>query len=121
MARPKGRVASAARVSRSAATAGSSFDRLRMSGKPQYLKARLSDAVTLVYTEIGWDNIGGNVSEKKMLKDYLKSAMKRANIEKMDDGRYFGHVEGFPGPWADGDTEEECRRELEEVFEEWLV
>ncbi len=56
-----------------------------------------------------------------MLKDYLTKAMKKAQIEKMEDGRYFGAVQGFPGPWADGDTEEECRKELEEVFEEWLV
>lgn len=57
----------------------------------------------------------------KPLTEYIEKALHRAKVEKMEDGRYFGHLEGFPGPWAEADTEEECLKELRTVFEEWLV
>ena len=56
-----------------------------------------------------------------MLTEYIEKAIARAEIEKMEDGRYFASIPNFKGVWADGDTSEECLRELRIAFEEWLV
>ena len=56
-----------------------------------------------------------------MLTEYVERAMERKRVEKPEDGRYFAFIPGFKGPWADGDTEEGCLRELRSAFEEWLV
>ncbi|MBU0606451.1 MAG: type II toxin-antitoxin system HicB family antitoxin [Armatimonadetes bacterium] len=39
----------------------------------------------------------------------------------MEDGRYFGHVVAMPGVWAEAATLEACRRELQEVAEDWML
>ena len=56
-----------------------------------------------------------------MLTDYIEKAMGLAQVEKMEDGRYFGAIPGFLGLWADGDTQKKCLRELRHSLEEWLV
>jgi predicted RNase H-like HicB family nuclease len=56
-----------------------------------------------------------------VISDYLREAMARARVERMEDGRYFGRIEGLQGPWADGDTPQECLEALRAVLEEWLV
>ena len=57
-----------------------------------------------------------------MFAEYLQAAMKRAEFEVLeDDGSIFGSVPGFRGAWANAPTREECRRELEEVIEEWIL
>jgi len=38
-----------------------------------------------------------------------------------DDGTFYGEVVGFNGVYANADTLEACRDELEEVLEEWLL
>ena len=48
--------------------------------------------------------------------------MRRAKYEILpDDGTYYGEIPGFHGVWANADTLEECREELQEVLEEWIV
>lgn len=57
-----------------------------------------------------------------MLTKYLHAAMRRAKYEILpDDGSYYGEVPGFPGVYADAQTLEACRDELEEVLEEWIL
>jgi predicted RNase H-like HicB family nuclease len=56
-----------------------------------------------------------------MLTEYIEKAVSLAQIEKMEDGRYFAAIPGFKGLWADGDTRDECLSELRSSFEEWLV
>jgi len=57
-----------------------------------------------------------------MFAEYLKAAMKRARFEVLeDDGSIYGSVPEFPGAWANAPTENECRRELEEIIEEWIL
>jgi predicted RNase H-like HicB family nuclease len=56
-----------------------------------------------------------------MLTEYIEKAMSLAQIEKMEDGRYFASIHGFKGLWADGDTQDECCSELRDCLEEWLV
>ncbi|MCW5961224.1 MAG: hypothetical protein KIS76_13755 [Pyrinomonadaceae bacterium] len=56
-----------------------------------------------------------------MLTDYIKAALKKAHYEILeDDGTFYGEIPGFQGVWANAETLEQCRDELEEVLEEWL-
>lgn len=56
-----------------------------------------------------------------MLSKYILSAMKKASYEILeDDNTYYGDIPGFKGVYANADTLEGCREELEEVLEEWL-
>ncbi len=57
-----------------------------------------------------------------MLTQYLRAALRRARYEILeDDGSYYGEIPGFQGVFANADTLEECREELEEVVEEWVL
>jgi predicted RNase H-like HicB family nuclease len=57
-----------------------------------------------------------------MLTNYLRAAMRRARYEiLLDDGTFYGEIPGFDGVYANADTLEACREELEEVLEEWVL
>jgi predicted RNase H-like HicB family nuclease len=57
-----------------------------------------------------------------MLTTYLKEAMKKARYEILqDDKTFYGEIPGFDGVYANADTLEVCRDELEEVLEEWIL
>ncbi len=57
-----------------------------------------------------------------MLTDYIEAAMKAARYEILpDDKSYYGEIPGFPGVYANAPTLEECRRELKEVLEDWIL
>lgn len=56
-----------------------------------------------------------------MILEYLAKAIESARYETMEDGAYFGALEALPGAWAQGNTLEECRRELLEVAEDWIL
>ncbi len=57
-----------------------------------------------------------------MLTTYINAAMLRAHYEILpDDEGYFGAIDGLQGVWANAQTLEDCRRELQEVLEEWIV
>ena len=56
-----------------------------------------------------------------MLTAYINAAMGRARYKLTDDGTYFGEIRGLQGVWANAKTLEACRRELQEVLEDWLV
>ena len=57
-----------------------------------------------------------------MLTDYIKAAMHKAEYEILpDDGTFYGEIPGFDGVYANADTLEACREELEEVLDEWLL
>ena len=56
-----------------------------------------------------------------MLLNYIQKALEKAEYKKLDDDTWFAEIAGFQGVWANGDSVEECRRELQEVLEEWLV
>ena len=48
--------------------------------------------------------------------------MHRATFELIEDDRtYFGRIIGLNGVWANADKLRECRDELKEVLEEWLL
>lgn len=56
-----------------------------------------------------------------MLFEYIQNALMEAKYKILDDGTWFAEIPGFEGVWANGKTIEECRRELIEVLEEWLI
>lgn len=57
-----------------------------------------------------------------MLTSYLRAALRQAKYEILaDDSTFYGSIPGFQGVYANASTLEECREELEEVLEEWLL
>ncbi len=57
-----------------------------------------------------------------MLSSYIRAAMARARYEILpDDGTYYGEIPDCQGVWADRSTLDECRAELQEVLEDWIV
>ena len=57
-----------------------------------------------------------------MLSNYIHRAMEKAHYEVLPDHEgYFGNIDLLPGVWADGENLEECREQLREVPEEWLL
>jgi predicted RNase H-like HicB family nuclease len=55
-----------------------------------------------------------------MLTEYIQAAMGKARYEILDDGTYYGEIPPCRGVWATAKTLEACRRELQEVLEEWI-
>lgn len=57
-----------------------------------------------------------------MLTEYLNAAMRHAHYEILkDDGTYYGEIPECSGVYASATTLEECRDELAEVLEDWLL
>ena len=57
-----------------------------------------------------------------MLTKYIQAAMNKARYEILpDDGSFYGEIPGFDGVYANAETLEACREELEEVLEEWIL
>ena len=57
-----------------------------------------------------------------MLREYIQAAMGKAHYEILgDDNTFYGEIPGFDGVYANTSNLEECRRELEEVLEEWVL
>jgi predicted RNase H-like HicB family nuclease len=47
--------------------------------------------------------------------------MRKATYELIEDGTFFGEIPGFEGVWGNAKTLEECRQELKETLEGWLI
>ena len=56
-----------------------------------------------------------------MLIQYIQGALEGAEYKRLEDGTWFAEIPDFEGVWANGQTVEQCRKELMEVLEEWLV
>ncbi len=56
-----------------------------------------------------------------MLTKYIQASMHRATYKILEDGSIFGEIPVVPGVWADADTLEARREELQEVLEDWLL
>ena len=56
-----------------------------------------------------------------MLLNYINKALEKAQYKLLDDGTWFTEIPDFQGVWANKTTVEECRQELVEVLEEWLI
>jgi predicted RNase H-like HicB family nuclease len=57
-----------------------------------------------------------------MIRKYIQTAMERAKYEILPDDRtYYGEIQECPGVYSNAPTLEQCRNELEEVLEEWIL
>ncbi len=57
-----------------------------------------------------------------MLTQYIKAAMRHAKYEILrSDSTFYGEIPDCNGVYANATTLEECREELEEVLEEWIL
>lgn len=56
-----------------------------------------------------------------MLTAFIAKKLQHARYKLLKDGSYFGEVAGMSGVWANANTLEDCRKELQEVLEDWLV
>ncbi|MDZ7288457.1 MAG: type II toxin-antitoxin system HicB family antitoxin [candidate division KSB1 bacterium] len=56
-----------------------------------------------------------------MLTDYIRAAMRKAVYEILSDGSFYGEIPGFQGVYANAATLEECREQLREVLEGWII
>lgn len=59
---------------------------------------------------------------KKMIVEYIQEALKHANYEIIEDeDPYYGEIPQLKGVWASGKTLEECRQNLADVLDSWIV
>jgi predicted RNase H-like HicB family nuclease len=57
-----------------------------------------------------------------MLISYINATLRHAHYEILkDDGSYYGDLSNFDGVYANAETLQECRAELAEVLEEWVL
>jgi predicted RNase H-like HicB family nuclease len=57
-----------------------------------------------------------------MLQEFLTSYLNKAKYELIDEGKtYYGEIPRLKGVWATGKTLEECRKNLLETLEGWLI
>lgn len=57
-----------------------------------------------------------------MIIEYVTAAMRHARYEIVEEDRsYYGEIPGFQGVWADGQSLEGCREQLQEVLEKWIL
>ena len=60
--------------------------------------------------------------EEKLIIEYINEALRRARYEIIkDEEPYYGEIPGIQGVWATGNTLEECREQLKETLDEWLI
>ncbi len=56
-----------------------------------------------------------------MLTSYIREAMRLAKYEILEDQTFYGEIPGFQGVWANANSLDTCREELQSVLEDWLV
>ena len=57
-----------------------------------------------------------------VLTKYIQAAMRRGKFKLLGEREgFFGEIAECPGVWANADTLERCRDELQEVLEDWIL
>ena len=56
-----------------------------------------------------------------MLSEFIEKKLRSAQYKLLKDGTYFGEISGLKGVWANERNLEDCREELREVLEDWLL
>ena len=57
-----------------------------------------------------------------MLMEYIQAALRHAKYEILaDDGSYYGEIAECNGVYANANTLEDCREQLRQVLEEWIL
>lgn len=55
------------------------------------------------------------------LETYANLAVRHANVEQIEEGRWFAEVKGLSGAWGDGSTPEEAKEELRDAVIGWAA
>ena len=56
-----------------------------------------------------------------MLTEYIRAALQQAKYEILEDGTFYGEIPDCQGVYAHAETLENCREQLREVLEDWIV
>lgn len=56
-----------------------------------------------------------------MLTEFIAKKLERARYKILANGMFFGEISGLNGVWASAKNLELCRKELQEVLEDWLI
>ncbi len=57
-----------------------------------------------------------------MLQNYISTYLHKAKYELIDEGKHFyAEIKELKGVWATGKTLEECRQNLMDTLEGWLI
>ena len=56
-----------------------------------------------------------------MLTEYINGAMRKATYELLEDETFYGEIAQCQGVWANASTLEECREELQDALEGWII
>lgn len=56
-----------------------------------------------------------------MLTEYIHAAMRKATYEILEDDTFYGEITALQGVYTNAARLEECREELQEALEGWVV
>ena len=57
-----------------------------------------------------------------MIREYIDTALQKAHYELIEDEEpFYGEAKELQGVWATGRTLEECRKNLAEVIDGWIL
>ena len=56
-----------------------------------------------------------------MLTEFIAKKLIQTRYKILRDGTYFAEIPGLRGVWANAKNLEECRKELQEVLEDWIL
>lgn len=56
-----------------------------------------------------------------MLNEFIEKKLRNTKYKLLEDGSYFGEILGLKSVWANAKNLEDCRKELSEVLEDWLL
>ena len=56
-----------------------------------------------------------------MLTEFISKKLNTAKYKLLKDKTYFGEIPEIKGVWANAKNLESCRKELQEILEDWLV
>lgn len=56
-----------------------------------------------------------------MFSEFVSKKLRQARYKILKDGSYFGEIPGVRGVWANAKNLEDCRSELREVLEDWIL
>ena len=59
--------------------------------------------------------------EGMILTDYIRVAMRKAAYEILPDSTFYGEIPSLQGVYANAAALDDCRKELQEVLEGWIV
>ena len=68
------------------------------------------------------ENNANMLYSKSMLTQYIQAAMRKAKYKLLEgDEGFYGEIPGFQGVWGNATTLEECREDLAEALETWIL